>query len=67
VTASLSPDGKPIKKAISALHGANGVIELRAIHKGGRKRVDAGFFDGEHRDEQEQSIRRLALSGMGVT
>jgi hypothetical protein len=63
---SLSPDGEQIKRAIAALHGPSSVIELRAIHKGGRKRVDAGYFDGEHRDLLVAEAIKLNIHGAAV-
>jgi predicted DNA-binding transcriptional regulator AlpA len=42
VSAYLAPDAEQIKKAIATLHRAGSVIELRAIQKGGHKRVAAG-------------------------
>jgi hypothetical protein len=55
-----------IKKAIATLHGANAVVELRAIHKGGRKRVDAGYFDGGHRDLLVAEAIKLNTHGAAV-
>jgi hypothetical protein len=41
------------------------VIELRAFHKG-KKRVDAGYFDGEHREDLVNAAATLNASSAAV-
>jgi hypothetical protein len=60
-----SPDKAEIVKALNALFESTDVIELRAFHKG-RKRTDAGYFDGDHRDELAEEAKRLSTSGAAV-
>lgn len=60
-----SPDCDEIRRTIDALHDATAIIELRALHKG-RKRVDAGCFDGAHRDELVREAARLNAAGAAV-
>src|ERR1019366_3602667 len=59
-------DNDEIQRAISTLHPDDGIIELRAIYKGGRKRVDAGYFDAAHRDLLIMEAIRLNRAGAGV-
>lgn len=66
IGAPVAPDAVQIKRTIMALHGPDDIVELRAIHKGGRKRVDAGYFDGEHRDLLVEEAMRLNSHGAAV-
>src|ERR1019366_9361322 len=59
-------DNDEIQRAISTLHPDDGIIELRAIYKGGRKRVDAGYFDAAHRDLLIMEAIRVNRAGAGV-
>lgn len=43
-------DPKAIAQALDVLFEPDDVIELRAIFSRGRKRTDAGYFSGAHRD-----------------
>jgi hypothetical protein len=55
-----------ITRALSVLHSPDAVVELRAIHKGGRKRIDAGYFDREHREELAEAAAKLNAAGASV-
>lgn len=59
------PDPEQIKRALAALHGPDEIIELRALHKG-RKRIDAGYFDGNHRLQLIDEAIRLNRQGAAV-
>lgn len=61
-----SPDGEQIKLAVAALHSPEEIIELRAIQRGGRKRIDAGYFDDQHRDLMVAEAVRLNAMGAAV-
>lgn len=65
MNAAPTPSADEIRRALSTLFAPTDVIELRAIHKG-RKRVDAGYFDAEHRDELVESSAKLNSSGAAV-
>lgn len=39
-----------IRQALDVLFDPEQVTELRALFSKGRRRVDAGYFDGNHRD-----------------
>jgi putative DNA primase/helicase len=58
-----SPDAAEIMRSLSVLHGPNDVIEVRAPYKGSRKRIDAGCFDGLHREEAVAAIVKLNERG----
>jgi hypothetical protein len=62
------PDVPAIRQALDLLHPAGEavVIELRAIFTQPRKRIDAGYFDSEHRDEAAREAARLNLAGGNV-
>jgi hypothetical protein len=60
------PNGQEIARAISTLHPDGGIIELRAIYKGGRKRIDAGCFDFDHRELAANEAIRLNRAGAAV-
>jgi hypothetical protein len=59
-------DPKQIASALAAIFDPGDVVELRAINKRGRKRIDAGYFDGEHRDALVREARRLNAAGSAV-
>jgi ribosomal protein L23 len=40
-----------ILDALSALYDPNQVVEIRTINTGGRKRIDCGYFDFQHREK----------------
>lgn len=69
-TSKLTPKPLPDKSAICAaletLFNKGDVIELRAIVKGGRKRVDAGYFDSDHWQELAEHAASLNASGAAV-
>jgi hypothetical protein len=58
-------DKAEIKKALDALFDPSDVIELRALHKG-RKRIDAGYFDSDHRDRLAVEAVRLSNAHAAV-
>ncbi|MDD2743385.1 MAG: YfjI family protein [Rhodocyclaceae bacterium] len=60
-----TPDKAAILNALSVMFEPNDVIELRAFHKG-KKRTDAGYFDGEHRDELANAAAALSKSNAAV-
>ena len=59
------PDPEQIRRALTALHAPDAVVELRALHKG-RKRTDAGYFDGAHRNQLIEEAVRLNSHGAAV-
>ncbi len=59
------PDRTAILAALSALFGLADVVELRAFHKG-KKRTDAGYFDGEHRQELADAAVKLNAENAAV-
>lgn len=63
---SLAPDREQIRRALQVLHEPNAVIELRALHSKGRKRTDAGYFDGEHREALVEAAAKLNEHGAAV-
>ena len=60
-----SPDKAAMRVALAAMFAPDDVIELRALHKG-RKRTDAGYFDGEHRETLVNEAARLNGEGAAV-
>lgn len=59
------PDKAGMRAALDTMFDPDQVIELRALHKG-RKRTDAGYFDGEHRDALVNEAARLNAAGAAV-
>jgi hypothetical protein len=59
------PDKAEMRSALDAMFAPDDVIELRAFHKG-KKRVDAGYFDGEHREDLVNAAATLNASGAAV-
>ncbi|MBA2350775.1 MAG: hypothetical protein M3Q32_06725 [Pseudomonadota bacterium] len=45
------PDADAILRTLTLLFNSDDVVELRALTTRGRKRIDAGYFDGEHRSD----------------
>lgn len=64
-TLSLSPDKTAMLGAMAAMFDPEDVVELRAFHKG-RKRTDAGYFDGDHRQDLADAAARLNAEGAAV-
>lgn len=62
----VAPDPTLIAQALSTLYAPADILELRAIYTKGRKRVDAGYFDGEHRQELVQQACLLNRRGASV-
>ena len=60
-----TPDKNAILSALGVLFTPDDVIELRAFPKG-RKRTDAGYFDGQHWPELAEQAERLSASGAAV-
>ena len=60
-----SPDTSAILAALGVLFTQEDVIELRAFPKG-RKRTDAGYFDGQHSQQLTEHAARLSASGAAV-
>jgi putative DNA primase/helicase len=59
-------DGDAILFGLAALFEPTDVIELRAIYSKGKKRTDAGYFDGEHREALANEAARLNAGGAAV-
>ena len=59
------PNRTAILEALSVLFNPTDVIELRAFPKG-RKRTDAGYFDGEHWESLTDEAVRLNAQGAAV-
>jgi hypothetical protein len=59
------PDKAAMLEALAAMFDSEDVIELRAFHKG-KKRTDAGYFDGEHRQDLANVAARLNAAGAAV-
>jgi len=59
------PDTTAILNALAALFQPDDVVELRSFAKG-RKRTDAGYFDGEHRHELAARAIELNRTGAAV-
>lgn len=59
-------DPDEIRRALVVLFAPDDIIELRAFAKRGRKRTDAGYFDGDHREELVQHAVRLNREGASV-
>ena len=62
----VAPDQGKIRRALGVLFDPNDVIELRAIFQKGRKRVDAGYFDGENRGALVEAACTLNRDGAAV-
>ena len=60
-----NPDTAAILAALAVLFTPDDVIELRAFPKG-RKRTDAGYFDGQHWPQLAEHAARLSTSGAAV-
>ena len=59
------PDKAAMRTALDAMFAHDDVIELRALHKG-RKRTDAGYYDGDHRDALVNEAARLNAAGAAI-
>ena len=59
------PDKQAMNAALTAMFDPADVVEIRAFHKG-KKRTDAGYFDGEHRHELVDAAERLNAAGAAV-
>lgn len=64
-TPSPQSDTAMILDALTALFQPDDVVELRSFAKG-RKRTDAGYFDGEHRQQLAEHAARLNKPGAAV-
>ena len=60
-----TPDAAAILAALPVLFTQDDLIELRAFPKG-RKRTDAGYFDGQHWPQLAEHAARLSASGAAV-
>ncbi|MEF8753333.1 MAG: YfjI family protein [Accumulibacter sp.] len=60
------PDPATILSALAALFQPDDVVELRSFAKGGRKRTDAGYFDGGNRQALAEHAVRLNKTGGAV-
>lgn len=58
-------DKAAILASLSALFAPADIVELRVFHKT-RKRTDAGYFDGEHRQELADAALKLNAEGVAV-
>jgi len=65
-TTTPKPDTAAILSALGAMFSPDDVIELRAIHKGGRKRTDAGYFDSAHWPALADHAAQLSNNGAAV-
>jgi len=65
LTPKPTPDKAAILAALTALFDPSDVIELRSFARG-RKRTDAGYFDGEHREALADAAARLNADGAAV-
>lgn len=63
---AVKPEADEIRRALDVLFKPEDVIELRAIFSRGRKRTDAGYFDGKHREELVRAAMRLNSEGAAV-
>ena len=63
--ASPAPAASLIMSALNVLFDSDQIIELRAFPKG-RKRTDAGYFDGAHRDDLTRAAVGLNSRGAAV-
>ena len=63
--ASPAPAESLIMSALNVLFDSEQIIELRAFPKG-RKRTDAGYFDGAHRDDLARLAAGLNSRGAAV-
>jgi hypothetical protein len=59
------PDKDIMLLAMSAMFDPTNVVELRAVYKG-KKRTDAGYFDGEHWQELANEAARMNVAGAAV-
>lgn len=59
-------DENEISKTIETLFPSDAVVELRVIYNKGRKRTDAGYFDGEHRSELIAAAIKANQDGVNV-
>lgn len=59
------PDRAAILEALTLMFDPADVIELRAFHKG-KKRTEAGYFDGDHREALADAAVRLNAAGAAV-
>lgn len=60
-----TPDTAAMLQALNVLFEPSDIIELRAFAKG-RKRTDAGYFDGDHRQDLAEHAARLNRNGAAV-
>ena len=69
-TGSGNPLPKPDKDTnlhtLQVMFDPGNVVELRAFARGGKKRTDAGYFDGTHWDDMAAHAERLSLGGASV-
>ena len=66
VSDAQQPDKAAIIAALHHLSTSGDVIELRAIHRIGKKRIDAGYFDAAHWDDLAEHAMRLSEKGAAV-
>lgn len=59
-------DRAEIEKTLATLYPADVVVELRVIHNKGRKHIDAGYFDHQHRNEMIEAAIRANAAGANV-
>lgn len=59
-------DENAVQAALDVLFKPGDVVELRALAKGSRKRVDSGYFDYEHFPELARHAVRLSDAGFAV-
>lgn len=59
------PDKGAMLAALQVMFEPDDVVELRALHKG-KKRTDAGYFDGDHRQDLVDAAAKLNAAGAAV-
>jgi len=60
------PDKAAVLEALGVLLEPTAVVELRAISKGSKKRIDAGYFDFDHWPDLAAHACRLSAEGAAV-
>ena len=59
-------DKKAILSALKLMLRTEDVVELRALYKGSKKRIDSGYFDSAHWPQLADEAHRLSRNGAAV-